>query len=84
MLTFTMKHFCYYPVLFQINSLVCGCFRGFSKTKRLNARGFVGEFLWSSMLHRTSKSLKRRGKSSGLHSKRNFFLGGAFFLWLTS
>ena len=29
-------------------------------------------------------SLKRRGKSSSLHSKKNFCLGDAVFLWVTS
>ena len=41
-------------------------FRDFRK-KRLNARGFVREFLQSNMLYRPGKSLKRRGKSSSLH-----------------
>jgi len=59
-------------------------FRDFRKKKRLNARGFVREFLWSSMLYRPGKSLKRCGKSSSLHSKKNFLLGGAGFLSVTS
>jgi len=46
------------------------------KNKRLNARGFAREFLRSGMLYRPGKSLKRRGKSSSLHSKQNFLLGG--------
>jgi len=32
------------------------------------------------MLYRPGKSLKRRNKSSSLHSKKYFLLGGAFFL----
>jgi len=75
MLTFTMKHFCYYPVFFQINSLASGCFRIFSEKKRLNARGIAREFHWSGMLYRPGKSLKRWGKSSSRHSK-NFFAWG--------
>jgi len=47
--------------------------------KHLNARGFAREFLWSGMLYRPGKSLKRRGKSSRLHSKKNFLLGGCGF-----
>jgi len=35
--------------------------------------------LWSGMLYRPSKSLKRRGKSSSLHSKKIFLLGGCSF-----
>ena len=31
------------------------------------------------MLYRPGKSLKRRGKSSSLHSKKNFLLGGFGF-----
>jgi len=60
------------------DTLASGCFRGFSE-KKLNARGFAREFLRSGVLYRPGKSLKRRGKSSGLHSKKNFFLGGAGF-----
>jgi len=54
-----------------------GAFGDFRKKKRLNARGFAREFLQSGMLYRPGKSLKRRGKSSSLHSKKNFCLGGA-------
>jgi len=49
------------------------------RNKRLNARGFAREFLWSGMLCRPGKSLKRRGKSSSLHTKQNFLLGGCGF-----
>ena len=52
---------------------------GFSEKKRLKARGFVREFLWSGMLYRPGKSLKRRGKSFSLHSKKIFLLGGCGF-----
>ena len=55
-----------------VNSLASGYFRGFSK-KRLNARGFAWEFLQSAMLYKPGKSLKRRGKSSSLHSKKKLF-----------
>jgi len=54
-------------------------FRDFCKKKRLNAHGFVPEFLRSGMLYRPGKSLKKRGKSSNLHSKKNFLLGGCGF-----
>jgi len=59
-------------------------FGDFWKKKRLNARGFAWEFPQSGMLYRPGKCLKRRGKSSSLHSKNFFFLGGAVFLWVTS
>jgi len=59
-------------------------FGDFRKKKRLNACGFAREFLWSGMLYRPGKSLKRRGKSSSLHSKKIFCLGDAGFLWVTS
>ena len=51
----------------------------FAKKNCLNARGFAWEFLWSGMLYKPGKSLKRRGKSSSLHSKKNFLLGGFVF-----
>jgi len=51
-------------------------FGNFREKKHLNARGFAREFLRSSMLYWPSKSLKRRGKSSRLQSKKNFLLGG--------
>ena len=54
------------------DSLASGCFRRFSEKKRLNARGFAREYLRSYMLYRPGKSLKRRGKSSNLHSKKKF------------
>ena len=62
-----------------VNSLVSGCFRGFSEKKRLNARGLAREFLWSGKLYKPGKSLKRHGKASSLHSKKIFCLGGVFF-----
>jgi len=66
------------------NTLANGWFRRFSQKKCLNARGFAREFLRSGMLYRPGKSLKRRGKSSSLHSKKNFLPGGCVFLWMTS
>ena len=62
-----------------LNSLAYAWFRGFLEKKRLNTRGFAQEFLWSGMLYRPGKSLKRRGKSSSLHSKKIFCLGGFGF-----
>jgi len=61
------------------NFLASGCFRGFSEKKHLNARGSVREFLRSGMLYRPGKSLKRRGKSSSLHTKKIFLLGECGF-----
>ena len=49
---------------------------GIFKKNRLNARGFAREFLQFGMLYRSGKSLKRRSKSSSLHSKKKFSLGG--------
>jgi len=54
-------------------------FGDFRKKKRLNARGFAREFLRSGMLFRPGKSLKRCSKSSSLHSKKKFLLGGCGF-----
>jgi len=61
---------------FYFNTLAPGWFQGFSEKKCLNARGFVWEFLWSGMLYRPGKSLKRCGKSSSLHSKKKIFAWG--------
>jgi len=47
-------------------------FEDFRK-KSLNARGFAQEFL------RPGKSLKKRGKSSSMHSNKNFLLGECGF-----
>jgi len=62
-----------------LNSLASDRIRGFLKKKRLNARGFAWEFLRSGMLYRPGESLKRHGKSSSLHLKKNFLLGGCRF-----
>ena len=74
-----VKRFCIISNM-AINTLAPGWFQGFSEKKRLNARDFAQEFLWSSMLYTPGKSLKRRGKSSSLHSKKKFLLGDAVFL----
>ena len=65
------------PIL--LNSLASARIRGFSEKERLNVCCFAWEFLQSGMLYRPSISLKRRGKSSGLHSKKNFCLGARVF-----
>jgi len=49
------------------------------RKKRLNAHGFVREYLRSCLGYRPSRSVKRRGKSSCLHSKKYFLLGGCGF-----
>jgi len=59
----------------QFNSLASGCFQGFSEKKRLNARGFAREYLRSCSGYGPGRSVKRHGKSSSLHSKKNFLLG---------
>jgi len=63
-----------------LNSLVSGCFRGILKKKRLNPRGFAQEYLRSSLGYGPGRSVKRRDKSSSLHSKQIFLLKGADFL----
>jgi len=60
----------------QINSLVSSCFREFSEKKTPKRMWLCTEFLRSGMLYRPGKSLKRCGKSSSLHSKKIFLLGG--------
>ena len=54
-------------------------FGDFRKKTRLNARNFAREFIRSSVLYRSGKSLKRHGKSSSLHSKKFFAWGVRVF-----
>jgi len=61
------------------NTFAPGCFWGFRRKKHQNAPGFAREFLRSGKRYRPSKSLKRRGKSSSLHSKKIFLVGGCGF-----
>ena len=49
------------------------------KKKHLNARCFAREFLRSCKCYGPGRSVKRHGKSSSLHSKKNFFVGGYRF-----
>ena len=65
--------------VFSINSLASGCFRGFSEKKRRNARGFAREFLQSGTGYAPGQSVKRRGKSCSLHSKKFFAWGVRLF-----
>jgi len=80
MITSIFGHECLSNSMNVINTLAPGWFRRFLQKKRLNARGFAREFLRSGMLYRLGESLKRHGKSSSLHSKTNFLLGGVGFL----
>ena len=61
-----------------------GGFGDFRKKKRLNARGFAREYLRSCSGCGPGRSVKKRGKSSCLHSKKFFCLEDAFFLEVTS
>ena len=51
----------------------------YSEKKRPNARGLVREYLCSCMGYGPGQSVKRRGKSSSLHSKKSFLLWDAGF-----
>ena len=62
-----------------LNTLASGCFRGLSEKKRLVARGFERECFRSCSGHGPGWSVKRCSKSSSLHSKKFFLLGGCFF-----
>jgi len=63
----------------NLNTLASARIQGFLEKKRLNARAFARKFLWSCMLNIPGKSFKRCGKSSSLHSKKNFLLGECGF-----
>jgi len=54
-------------------------FGDFRKKKRLNARGFVQEYLRSCLGYGPGRNVKRRSKSSSLHSKKKFLVGGCGF-----
>jgi len=54
-------------------------FGDFQEEKRLNTHGFAQEFLRSCSGYGPSQSVKRRGKSSSMHSKKKFLLGGGGF-----
>jgi len=71
-------------LLYLINTLSSSCFWGFLKKKHRNAHGFAREFLLFSKCYGPGWSVKRHGKSSSLHSKKIFWLGVAYFLWVTS
>jgi len=49
---------------------------GDEKKPHWNAHVFAWEFLWSGKCYRHGRSIKRRGKSSSLHSKKIFLVGG--------
>jgi len=55
-------------------------FGDFQKKQRLNACGFAREYLRSCMGYGPGQSVKRRGKSSSLHSKKIICLGSTGFL----
>jgi len=67
----------------QFNTLRAGWIQAVRKNSWL-ACGFAREFFRSCMLYRPGKSIKKRGQSSRLDSKKFFFLGGAGWLWVTS
>ena len=60
-------------------SLASGCFRGFSKKKCLNARGFAREFHRSSMLHKPGKVSKVAASLLVCTRKKFFAWGVGFF-----
>jgi len=64
----------------NLNTLAPSCFRGFSEKKRLNACGFVWEYLRSCTGYGPGRSIERCGKSFGLHSKKIFAWGMRIFV----
>jgi len=59
-----------------VHTLASGWFWGFLSKKHLNARGFAPELLRFSRFYRLGKRLKKRSKSSRLHSKQDLLCGG--------
>ena len=92
-LTLTQAH--YIPRstgVFKWITLTLSCpasFGNFGEKKRPNARGFAWEYPRSCSVYGPIRSVKRRGKSSSLHSKKIFLLGVVGFCewrhkWRTS
>ena len=76
---FVMRILPAFSFLISNYTLTPGWIRGFSRKKSLNARGFVREYLHSCSGYGPGRIVKRRDKSSSLHSKKNFLLGGCGF-----
>ena len=62
----------------RVNSLASGCFRGFSEKSRLNALGFVREYLRSCSGYGPSRSVKDAA-SLLICTQKIFLLGGCGF-----
>jgi len=58
-----------------LNVIWCLATFGDFQKKHRNTRGFAREFLRSRKYYRPGRSVKRHGKSSSLHSKKNFLVG---------
>ena len=69
---------CFFNWIVMLNTLAT--FGNFQEKNHLNACGFAREYLRSCSGYGPGRSVKRRGKSSSLDSKKNFCLGGVGFL----
>ena len=67
-------------VSIALNTLASGWFWGFRQKKHLNSPVFAQEYLRSCWGYGPVRSVKKRSKSSSLHSKKTFLPGGWFFL----
>jgi len=65
------KQLCMCVAVYELNSLASARIQGFSK-KMPKRTWLCTEIFRSGMLYRPGKSLKRRGRSSSLHSKKIF------------
>jgi len=63
-----------------VNTFTSSQNREFSRQNNRIARGCAREFLRFGQCYRPSIRIKRRGKSSSLHSKKNLLLGRCGFI----
>jgi len=79
---FVYQYWCY--KLICLKTLTSGLIQVVRKKNSWFAHGFAQEYLRSCAGYRPGRSLKRRGKSCSLHSKKMFWLGSLGSLWVTS
>jgi len=71
----------HWPASFDIWKVIAGRINFYLGSQKNSwiARGFAREYLRSFTGYGPGRSVKRRSKSCSLHSKNNFWLGGAGF-----
>jgi len=70
--------------LTSVNTLTSGLIQAVCKKTLDRTYGFVREYLCSCTGYGPGRSVKKRGKSCSMHSKKNFLVGECEFLWVMS